>query len=311
MPNNVQATSGWEQIPRRQRWFPLVLLVVALCFSKALYELVVFAFSDSLYSHIVLIPFISGYLVWLQKDKLAGAFEPAARMAAVPIVVGCGALVGYWVAQGSGWHLPPEDLLALTTLSFVSFVAAACALFLGRDTLAAVSFPLAFLLFMVPFPSAVRSGLETFFQYTSANTASIMFGVVGAPLYLDGLIFHLFHPRMNIEVAPVCSGIHSSLVLFMTSLLAGNMMLTSRWKRAWLALLVIPLAILRNAFRIFSICELCIHFGPQMIDSPIHHRGGPIFFALSLVPFFLLLYYFIKLERRSPATPGAQPKALP
>ncbi len=138
-----------------------------------------------------------------------------------------------------------------------------------------------------------------------------MFGVVGAPLYLAGRIFHLFHPRMNIEVAPVCSGIHSSLVLFMTSLLAGNMMLTSRWKRAWLALLVIPLAILRNAFRIFSICELCIHFGPQMIDSPIHHRGGPIFFALSLVPFFLLLYYFIKLERRSPATPGTQPKALP
>jgi len=28
-----------------------------------------------------------------------------------------------------------------------------------------------------------------------------------------------------------------------------------------------------------------------MIDSFIHRKGGPIFFALSLIPFFLLLVF--------------------
>ena len=47
----------------------------------------------------------------------------------------------------------------------------------------------------------------------------------------------------------------------------------------------------------FTIGELCVHVGPQMINSPIHHKGGPIFFALSLIPFFLLLVALQKSER--------------
>jgi exosortase/archaeosortase family protein len=55
---------------------------------------------------------------------------------------------------------------------------------------------------------------------------------------------------------------------------------------------------LRNGFRIFTIGELCVHIGPEMIDSPIHHKGGPLFFALSLIPFFILLTWLHRSERR-------------
>jgi hypothetical protein len=40
-------------------------------------------------------------------------------------------------------------------------------------------------------------------------------------------------------------------------------------------------------------------YGPQMIDSPIHHRGGPIFFSLSLIPLFALLWWLRASETRS------------
>jgi hypothetical protein len=33
-----------------------------------------------------------------------------------------------------------------------------------------------------------------------------------------------------------------------------------------------------------------------MIDSDLHHKGGPIFFALSLIPLFLLLWWFRRME---------------
>jgi hypothetical protein len=36
-----------------------------------------------------------------------------------------------------------------------------------------------------------------------------------------------------------------------------------------------------------------------MIDSVIHHRGGPIFFALSLIPLFLLLIWLRRSESPS------------
>jgi len=61
---------------------------------------------------------------------------------------------------------------------------------------------------------------------------------------------------------------------------------------------VIPLGILRNGFRILVIGMLCVFVGPHMIDSPIHHRGGPLFFALSLVPLFILLWWFWHQEQR-------------
>ena len=60
---------------------------------------------------------------------------------------------------------------------------------------------------------------------------------------------------------------------------------------AALVAFVIPLAVLRNGFRIFTIGWLCIEFGPHMIDSFLHRRGGPVFFAASLVPLFALLWW--------------------
>jgi hypothetical protein len=47
--------------------------------------------------------------------------------------------------------------------------------------------------------------------------------------------------------------------------------------------------------------ELCIRIGPHMIDSALHHHGGPIFFALSLIPLFGLLWWLRRGESVSPS----------
>ena len=69
-------------------------------------------------------------------------------------------------------------------------------------------------------------------------------------------------------------------------------------RRAALVSAVIPLAILRNGFRIFVIGSLCVQIGPTMIHSIIHRRGGPIFFTLSLIPLFLFLWLLQRGETR-------------
>jgi exosortase/archaeosortase family protein len=104
-------------------------------------------------------------------------------------------------------------------------------------------------------------------------------------------------PGITLHVAQECSGIRSSWVLLMTSVLTSHLFLHNPWRRVVLVAFVIPLALLRNGFRILVIGLLCVHISPRMIDSFIHQRGGPIFFALSLVPLFGLMVWLRRQER--------------
>jgi exosortase C (VPDSG-CTERM-specific) len=284
-----------NQISGRLRGLALTTAGLLLCFSLPLYGLVRFAIQSELYSHIVLIPFVSGYLVWLRRRSLPPCSGPDRRAAVVPLIAGVVLLAAYWAAALSGTELGRQDSLSLTTLSFLMFFGAACGLFLGKQTLRALAFPLGFLVFMVPIPTLLQTWMETFLQYGSAAVAFGLFKLSWTPVFYRNLIFQL--PGFSMEVAPQCSGIHSSLALFIISVLAGHLFLRSRWKRATLALAVIPLALLRNGFRVFTIGQLCVRIGPEMIDSYIHRHGGPFFFILSLVPFFLLLFFLMKSDR--------------
>lgn len=292
-------------------WFAGFAALLVLCFCKPLFDLVRFAAGSNLFSHILLIPLVSAYLVYQkirQTRGTAAAMSPQAGgrtdwiLALVPAVVGGVLLAVYWgVARGRG-VLPVNDSLCLTVAAFLSFLVSGALVCLGAGTLKAVAFPAGFLVFMVPLPNVAIEALEVFFQHTSASAAYLMFLVSGTPMLRDGLSFRL--PGISLQVAQECSGIHSSLVLFITGLLAGQMFLRTGWKRWVLALAVIPLGILRNGFRIFTIGMLCVHVDPGMINSPLHRRGGPIFFVLSLVPLLLLLLWLCRTERTADGREG-------
>ncbi len=291
----------WQQLKRLKRLHYLLLALagLVLCFGKPLFDLFTHAAQSYFYSHILLIPFISLYLIWLRRDRLALESAPMPKLAIFPVAAGVAILGIYLTSVFQGWEPDLYDYLALTIVPFVLLVAGACALFLGKETFRTLVFPLAFLLFMAPFPAALKEGIDVFFQHASAEAAYPMLSLA-TPVLRTGLEFQL--PGVRIEVAPECSGIHSSLVLLITSLLAGELFLRSPWRRAALALAIIPLAILRNALRIFTIGLLCVEIGPEMLHSPIHHRGGPIFFALSLIPFFLLLLVLRRSETKTQTT---------
>jgi exosortase C (VPDSG-CTERM-specific) len=271
----------------------LATAILVFCFGRPLFDLLRLAAKDDLYSYIPLIPLISLYLIWLRKKKLPGFSEPARKLAALFMAGGLVTIAGYWLAVRSA-SLADEDHLALAIFAFLLFFIGACCLFLGKKMLRAIAFPIGLLVFMIPFPEFMRHGIETFLQYGSAAVANGFFKLSDMPVYRDGLMFRL--PGFNLEVAQECSGIHSTLVLFITSLLAGQLFLRTAWKRTILALAVIPLALLRNGFRIFVVGQLCVHVGPEMINSSIHRHGGPLFFILALVPLFLLLICLRKSE---------------
>ncbi len=281
---------------RRWRFFWAGLSLLVLLFSPCLLAWVRFAWSDELSSYVLLVPVISGYLIWqrrVDRVPIVGGSIPPAIVAAGLAVVFAGLA---WMLFGRGPEAARHDYLAPATLAFFFAGLSWALLRLGPAVIRHHAFAILFFIFAAPLPSWAVNGLEIFFQHTSAEVASWLIHLTGMPMLRSGLVFQL--PGFTMQVAQECSGIRSSLVLFIVSILAGHVILTRRWSRLALALFVIPLGIVRNAIRILTIALLCVHVDTRMIDSPIHHRGGPIFFALSLVPLFFFVLWLRRVEGR-------------
>jgi len=264
------------------------------CFCRPLFQLALFAAHSELFSYILLIPVISVYLIWSDREPLGLSGHPCWPGAAVGFLAGGAFLATYWFAWRSGWVIARQDYLALMTMAFLCCFWGAGLAMQGLSLTSKLAFPAGLLLFMVPLPLAFLANTEAFLQITSAVAASAFFTLSGEPVLRDGLDLHL--PGFSLTVAPECSGVHSTIVLLITSVLAAHIFLKRFWTRSALVLAVIPLAILRNGFRIWVVGELCVHVGPEMIRSPVHKRGGPIFFALSLIPFLLWLLFLRKRD---------------
>lgn len=296
----------WRTQRGRLIGFAVALAGLAAVFFEPLVALAAFAYHDDVYSHILLIPCIVGYLAWLKRDRLPSHMESSPGWAVVPVLLAAAALSLRWQANARGAQLPPDDALAASAFAFVSLVIAACLAFLGRRATRAMAFPLAMLVFLSPIPTGAMELIKLFFREGSAAVACGFLVTAGVPVFRQDLLLQL--PTITMEVADECSGIRSTLVLFITSLLAGHLFLNSPWRRAVLILVVIPIAVLRNGLRIFTIGMLCVHVDPSMINSAIHKHGGPLFFALSLVPFLALLAWMRHSERSKRAAEAAKAK---
>ncbi len=269
--------------------FAIVLLAA---FARPLLALMNYAAGSELHSYILLVPFVSVYLLYLRRNQLSKNYTIDLPLAIVFLAAGLGVMAFTYSSIG----LAPADNahLVLLTLSFLCCLTAGGFFFFGRNWMRAAAFPISYLIFMLPMPDAMTDTLETVSKYASAEVANLFFHLSGTPFLHAGLFFQL--PNITIEVTQECSGIRSSWVLLMTSILAANLFLKTPWRRLALVAFVIPLGILRNGFRILVIGLLCVNAGPQMIHSLIHRRGGPLFFMLSLIPFFLVLWWLRKAD---------------
>ncbi len=276
--------SRWRT-DRRVLGYAVFVGVLSLVFLSPLIGLVRHALKEELHSHILLIPLVSLYLAGIQADSLPRKRWSSPLGAVLFALAAAAVYFGPQLAGvGGGWS--HNDQLAQSTACYVLLLVAGGFSILGMPWMRLLAFSFAFLIFMIPLPDVLIEGLEAMLMRLSADLAGALFYLTGTPVHRAGQVIEL--PGMVLEVARECSGIRSTVVLFITSLLASYLFLKSSLHRGLLVALVIPLGILRNALRVLVIGLLCVHFGPEMIDSWIHHRGGPLFFGASLVPLFLM-----------------------
>jgi exosortase len=248
------------------------------------------------YSHIVLIPFLCLYLLYLRRAAIFTTVEWSPFLGSILIVAGG--------AVSLGMKEPISETLDSSSASILSFVMIGWGAFLlcfGVKAFRVASFGLGLMVFIIPFPSFALDAIVGFLRRSSAEAVDVLFAALGISFIREEFIFKL--SNFTIFVGEECSGIRSFLALLITSLVAGHWFLTAVWARVALVAVVVHLAIIKNAFRIVGLTLLANYVDPTYVtDSALHRTGGIPLFLLSLI----VLIGVVSLLRRWESRPASR-----
>jgi exosortase len=144
-----------------------------------------------------------------------------------------------------------------------------------------ISFPLCFLLFMIPVPSQIFSALTIPLQLIVSKISVGIASTAGIPILREGNV--IFLPGHTLEVVQACSGLRSMMSLLMLSAVYGYFLLSSVLARSILIGLSVPTAILVNIFRVTA-TVFAYHFMDfDLAAGTAHTVFGVIIFVLALI----------------------------
>jgi exosortase len=257
-------------------------------------DLVTMSLQSEQYSHIILIPFISGYFLYLRRKTIFSDTNYAYIPGIILILIGT---ILYLISKTNGINLVQNDYLSLTIFSAILFWIGGFILFFGVRAFRTGAFPLFFLIFMIPIPSLILEKIIFLLQIGSTEAAYVFFKLTGISFLKEGFVFNL--PGFSIEVAKQCSGIRSSVALFIMGLILSNVYLRTNWRRIVLILSVFPLAVIKNGIRIVTLSTLALYVDQSFINnSLLHRKGGIVFFLIALALLMSILWILRKSEKR-------------
>jgi exosortase len=207
-----------------------------------------------------------------------------------------------WFASAHTVMLSASSRLSLSILGLVFLWLSFVVFFLGPAVFWHFRLPLLVLFLLVPLPDFVLSRTILALQVSSAQTTYWLFRLAGIPVTQSGFILSL--PGLNIEVAEECSGIRSTMMLLVTSFVLGKIFLKPGWQRIVLTLLVVPIAVLKNAVRIFVLATLGLYVNEAWLNGRLHHQGGVVFFIFGTGLVGLTIWVLRRFEFRSSPREG-------
>ena len=167
---------------RRLIGFLAFVILLGVAFGQPLISLAKYAVITELHSHILLVPFISAYLIYHGYKQFPKGYSSSWGWGLLSLLLGLGSLFAAGNLVKVDPALSQNDFLSLIAFSFVCLIAMGGFLFLGQKWMAAAGFPFAFLIFMVPLPDAIVHWLETASKLASAEAAALFFSIVGLPV---------------------------------------------------------------------------------------------------------------------------------
>ena len=239
--------------------------------------------TDDNYSHGFLIIPLAAYFVWERRGRLLAARSEPSAWGLVVVLIGLSSLVAGTLGAE----------LFLTRVSIV-IVAAGIVLFLsGWQALRVLTFPLAFLLLMIPIPAILFNQIAFPLQLLASQVGATTLAALSIPVLREGNVIVLAHT--SLEVAEACSGIRSLISLLTLGIVYGYFTDSRSLVRVVIALATVPIAIAANAARVAGTGIAAHYYGPEAAQGFFHTFSGWLMFVVALALLFVLTRALIRL----------------
>ncbi len=221
------------------------------------------------YSHGIIIPVLSAYLIWRQRDVLRGMPFTGSWWGLVLIATGlCMRFLG--------------QLTTMQTLEHYAFLLVLYGLVLaltGDNVFRRLWMPLLILVFAVPLPSFFDNALSLQLQLLSSTIGVWVIRAAGISVLLEGNIIDL--GGYQLEVAEACSGLRYLFPLMTLAFIVAYLFRGPMWKRIAIFLASVPITVLMNSLRIGFIGITVDRWGVRMAQGTLHDFEGWLVFMLS------------------------------
>jgi len=272
--------------------FALILLIILIVYGKDFEILVNEALNNEAFSHVLLLPFFVGFLLYLKKDvvKAALKLEMERRQIGTKYVneiMGAAlclvAFLVYW--YGSYTFYPLEYHI----LSLPIFIMGVTLILFNSKALQTLIFPILFLLFLIPIPATILytigGGLANFntqATYVILKTAGLPITVsssYGAPTIL---LSTASGQPLNFAVDVACSGIYSLVAFAMFATFLAFLAKTSLFKKLLLFLLGFLVFAIMNIIRIIAVVTVGYTLGEEAALL-LHSFAGLVLILLGML----------------------------
>jgi EpsI family protein len=281
-----QSTDSYGFVSSRVLWYKIGLLVAVFFFSyyTAVASLIRTWSGRDDYSHGFLIPFISLYFVWHQRNELRQiSVEPNIIAGMFIAIFGSLMLLTGYIGS----------VVMVQQLSVLVVIPGIVLTLLGANHLKALVLPLGYLIFMIPpLLDPIIANIHWPFQLFSAKIAAKLLEFIGIPVFNHAQYLEL--PNITLEVADICSGVRYLISIIAISIpLAFFTRTRNSLKLLFIASAVI-IGIFINPLRI-ALIGVWTHYTGGEVHGPSHIFQGFFVSQVGFVTLFLLSWIFSKI----------------
>jgi exosortase len=235
---------------------------------------------DSYYSHGILIPFVSAYLIWNQKEGIQRIIPSSSPWGLRVFLAG---VVLHLISAIFHVYFTSGFSMIVMLIGLILH-------FLGKEILLKVLFPVLFLIFMIPLPMVLVANISFKLKVFAAQLATnILNNHLRIPCLQDGSTIRMQHTQVIVD--DVCSGLRSLISLTALGAIFAYWINANLFKKSLVFLSTIPIAVVTNAMRIVLLSSVSEIWGAQYAVGLFHDLSGLVVFALA----FVLLFAVVKL----------------
>ncbi len=247
------------------------LLLVALYF-PVLRVLIEQWIDDPNYRHGILIPVISGILLYRRRQALREAKWGGGTISGLALI-----LVAFILLLGG----TAASELFTTRLSLPTLLIGLVLFLRGREFTRKAAFPLLFLFLMIPLPYIIYYKLTFPLQIMSAKLSARILDLLHVSVVRRGNILLL--PDYTLEVVAACSGLRSLMTMVTLSLIFAAFIDLLPSRKIILVLCAVPAAFGANTLRLVITAFGAYTVSPAFADGILHKISGLIVFLSGFV----------------------------